>query len=690
MADETQLGGVKIVVPVNTIATTTQSATTSTAQTRATSEVFLPIAVEWAPAWFYSALAWLGQSYRDASNAQRSFSNYLAGANVDPYQKLGSTRLFVIEFMRNEFFLSIAPDADSEAPLSGANVKYYQRTDAGILQMYKDLSASDIFPFVTHCYVPGKVDLAPSVQERLAEKTVGYDPATGLRRILLGSAMAQVVPAGDFAQVKNEQIYDPTPAIVPLATSLVYDVTTNNAIGAKTFVLPIAYVVDQATPGQFAVNRFGATQAPATGGQAPGFDYGETAIFAGGPGYDVKKATQLTLTGQTKVIMGGDSFITAHFQDSTAYTSISIGNSVVTGVSALTCAAMLPLAAFNNQRIAGFYRNNSWGTSLGFPLFDYQAANSEFQIANTAGAIDPALVYNPSAPFLNGGNLPNVLAKFAAATYIFSPDTLRTMIADAGDYSASGAAAGLSVMSAALKFAMSSNPSAGITDQLTVPVTATVTTTPQTAATLRARRGSRRRFDQRTCHGDGHCTHHRDHRRDCRRNRCQDHRCGKRRLRGSGEQSANQRHLSTACRADSVAGGPEWQYADRNARFTLLCAGGAECLHPHRGSARHRHHKRPHRHRLLRPATWRRRAVRGQCVRYGAQPVRRTSRDLRAAADRPANRRYRAEPECWRPICLQSAGNCARGTRIGRLDPERDAEAGKPGCAAQLRRRDHV
>ncbi|HZQ43465.1 MAG TPA: hypothetical protein VFA99_09440 [Acidobacteriaceae bacterium] len=487
MADETQVGGVKIVVPVD-VATATPTSTvteanaTSTAAARARSGIFLPIAVEWAPAWFYSALAWLGKTYRDAANTQRSFSNYLAGANVDPYRQLGSTRLFVVWFERNEFFLSIAPDADSDAPLSGANVKFYPRTDAGILRMYTDLSASNIFQLVTHCYVPGKVDLAPSVEEQLAERLTGYDPGTGLRRILLGSAIAQVVPTGDFAQVKNEQIYDPTPAIVPLATSLVYDVTTNNAIGAKTFVLPMAYIVDQATAGQFAANRFGATQTPAQGQTTPGFDYGETAIFAGGPGYDAAKATQLTAAGvPNTVIMGGDSFITTPFQNSTAYTSISVGDSAVMGVSALTCTAPEPLSAFTNQQIAGFYRDNSWKTSLGFPILDYQAANSEFAIANTAAAINPQLIYDPAAPFLNGGNLPNVLAKFAAATYILSPDTLQTMIAEAGDYSAAGAAAGLSVMTAALKFDISSTPSAGITDQLTVPVTATVTTTPASA-----------------------------------------------------------------------------------------------------------------------------------------------------------------------------------------------------------------
>ena len=52
------------------------------------------------------------------------------------------------------------------------------------------------------------------------------------------------------------------------------------------------------------------------------------------------------------------------------------------------------------------------------------------------------------------------------------------MIESAGSYAATGAPAGLSVMSAALNFAMSSRLSPGITDQLTVPVTVTLTTTP--------------------------------------------------------------------------------------------------------------------------------------------------------------------------------------------------------------------
>jgi hypothetical protein len=480
MTEELQSGVVKIVVPVDTTATSAQTTNISSSPAVTWGQVFKPAALEAAPAWFYSALACLGQTYQDASNTQRGFANFLAGADVDPYRQLGATRLFVIEFLRNElFFLTIAPSVDTDAALGLENAQSYQRTDAGILQMYKDLSNSAIWPSVTHCYVPGVVDLAPSLEDQLAQKVLGYDPATGLRRMLLGSAMVQVVPTSDFALAGNEQIYNPAPAIVPLATSLVYDVTTNNAIGAKIFVLPVAYVVDQPTPGQFAVNRFGATQVPAQGTQTPPFDYGETAIFAGGPGYDASKAAALTLAGAKPLISG--SLITTQFQNTTAYTSIPIGTSVVTGVSALSCSALLPLAAFTNQRIGGFYRDNTWAKSLGYPIYDYGSANSEFSIANTADTIAPETIYDPSAPFLNGGNLPNVLAKFAAATYILSPDTLQTMIATAGEYSAPGAAAGLSVMSAALTFDPGAKPSPGVSSQLTVPVTATVTTTPRGA-----------------------------------------------------------------------------------------------------------------------------------------------------------------------------------------------------------------
>jgi hypothetical protein len=485
MASKTQQDVVKIVVPIDKQTETTvsnQATNLGEATLLAPIKISTPIARAWAPAWFYSALGWLGQSYYDASNTQQAFNIFLAGANVDPYRRLGATRLFVIIFERGEFFLSIAPDVDSDAPLTGDSLKTYPRTDAGILSMYTDLAASDIFPFVTHCYVPGKVGFSPKLQEQLASKLVGYDPASGLRRIVLGSAIAQVVPVGEFSQTYNEQVYDASPTIVPLATSLVYDVTTNNTVGAKTFVLPTAYVVDQAIPGQFAVNRFGGTKTTQQANQAStSVDYGEIAVFQNGPGYDATKATQLQQSSSSVLAMQSHNFITTKFQNSTAYTTASVAGGVVTGVSALTFKASQPLAAFAKQRILGFYRDNTWATSLGYPLIDYQDQNSTFAIADSADALVPDLVYNPAAPFLSGGNLPNVLAKFAAATYVFSPDKLQQMIEAAGAFSVAGVPAGLSVATASLDFNMSSKPVAGIADELTVPVTATVTTTPSVA-----------------------------------------------------------------------------------------------------------------------------------------------------------------------------------------------------------------
>ena len=93
---------------------------------------------------------------------------------------------------------------------------------------------------------------------------------------------------------------------------------------------------------------------------------------------------------------------------------------MVRGVSAFTYQSTQPLSVFDNQQLAGFYRNNAWSTSLGIPIFDYGTSNSAFKIATTNAPIDPALIYDPKQPFLNGGALPNVLAKFAGAKYVLS------------------------------------------------------------------------------------------------------------------------------------------------------------------------------------------------------------------------------------------------------------------------------
>src|SRR5258708_4670361 len=70
---------------------------------------------QWAPAWFYSALNWLGKTYFDANNVEQQFNQYLAGSDVDPYAQIGSTRLFLIVRTGEGYRLSVAPDADSTA-----------------------------------------------------------------------------------------------------------------------------------------------------------------------------------------------------------------------------------------------------------------------------------------------------------------------------------------------------------------------------------------------------------------------------------------------------------------------------------------------------------------------------------------------------------------------------------------------
>jgi hypothetical protein len=70
----------------------------------------------WAPAWFYSAINWLGKSYYDASKVQQKLNSYMVGSDVDPYAHLGSTCLFRISRDGDTFNLSLA--ANATAPLS--------------------------------------------------------------------------------------------------------------------------------------------------------------------------------------------------------------------------------------------------------------------------------------------------------------------------------------------------------------------------------------------------------------------------------------------------------------------------------------------------------------------------------------------------------------------------------------------
>ena len=201
---------------------------------------------QWAPAWFYSALNWLGKPYQDASNITQRFNLHMVGSDVDPYQGLGSTRLFLVFSEGDAFRLTFAADGNSVASTSGG--KSYPNTDGGIRQMYLDLSASPAFASATHCYIPAQLgpELNPFPDEFafVAESATlesGYDPTTGLRIVVQASAVSQVVPLTDFINTHNEQIYNDAPAIVPFVPAMVYDLTEYNVLGAKAFNLPVFY-----------------------------------------------------------------------------------------------------------------------------------------------------------------------------------------------------------------------------------------------------------------------------------------------------------------------------------------------------------------------------------------------------------------------------------------------------------------
>ncbi len=432
-----------------------------------------PLPQQFAPAWFYSALNWLGSSYYDASNARQSFSPYMAGSDVDPYAHLGSTRLFLIVRSGDTFRLTLAADSASPAPMSGGTE--YPDTDAGIEQMYVALSASPIFRFVKYCYIPGQVglNLYATAGGSYDALKGGYDPASGLRTLVLGSAVSQVVPLDDFSQTHNEQIYNDSPAIVPLATSLVYDVTQYNTPGANTFVLPVCYVRDEVSPGNYYVSRLGTT------GSAMGATVtcGQTAIFPGGPGYTDAAATALTLKGSTIVAAPDHNFTTYTFDTAKAVTVSTLGSKVVAGGMSLTYTGASRSSAFSQQRIIGFYRDSSWTTCLGVPIYDFGSANANFTAA-TLPLLSPSLIYDPTHPSLNGGSLQNVVQKIRQSAYLYPTDRLISILDAAIAFPDTDSGVGLSVSAAGLEFNMNSNSASSIVDELTVPVVATVTTTP--------------------------------------------------------------------------------------------------------------------------------------------------------------------------------------------------------------------
>ena len=425
---------------------------------------------QWAPAWFYSALNWLGKTYYDANNTAQTFNIYMAGSDVDPYAQIGLTRLFLVIRIGQQFRLSIAPDANSTA--AGSEGTLYPDTDEGIREMYLALVDSPIFASLKFCYVPGRIgaDLDPTAGEPgIAARSgsllqSGYDPATGLRAVVLGSAVSQVVPLDDFIKTHNEQIYNPSPAIVPLVAALVYNLVKYNSLGEKSFTLPTFYTRDRIAAGTDYVSKLG-----------------QTVLFEGGPGYSDAAAQPLQLKVLAQVAYGGHLFSTYSFDKAKVATISKVGNRVETGVAEFTYSSNSPASVFANQQFIGFYRDNTWTTCLGVPIWDYGTSNKLFT-AGTAAPMLPVTIYDPTHGFLSGGSLQNVVRKLREATYLYSWDALVAMLNGAtGGQTERGA--GLAATAAALDFNLRSTVNAAaIVDHLSVPIVTTVTTTPNVAA----------------------------------------------------------------------------------------------------------------------------------------------------------------------------------------------------------------
>jgi hypothetical protein len=327
-----------------------------------------------APAWLYSALAMLGKSFTASDGSTQSFGVVLCGSDVDPYAELGATRLFCVSRLGDALTLGVSPDASSPAPFGGSGS--FPITDEGILALFTALAKTPAFAAANYAYVPGgRAELYPGALV-LASPAGGYDPATGLREMVLGSAVTQVVPLATFEATSNTQVYNPSPVIVPIMTSLVYDITENNTAGSTTYTLPAAYVLDQVTAGTIYVNKMA----------------GPTIVNAGGPGYSESDPTAV--------------------------------------VSGFTFAGGSPLAAFANQRIAGFYVGPGWQDTLGTPIWDFGSSNGQFT-AVTGTLTAPVTVFDPANSPLNGGTIPAVIGNLEHAQYLLSRDRLASMLASA-------------------------------------------------------------------------------------------------------------------------------------------------------------------------------------------------------------------------------------------------------------------
>lgn len=208
------------------------------------------------------------------------------------------------------------------------------------------------------------------VRKKGTNLQTGYDPATGLRSIVFGTAVSQVVPLSYFLDSENEQIYNDSPTIVPLVNALVFDIGEYNEIGARTFVLPTFYTRDQVSPGRYYVNKVGSSGVV----DEHQVQYGQTVTFPAGPGFNAANATSLKLDSTAKTVFPSQTFTSYTFDSSTAVSSTTLNaTGVQLGVTTLAYSSVVTslFNLFSNQNIIGFYRSQAWTTSLGIPIYDF-------------------------------------------------------------------------------------------------------------------------------------------------------------------------------------------------------------------------------------------------------------------------------------------------------------------------------
>ena len=254
----------------------------------------------------------------------------------------------------------------------------------------------------------------------------GYDPATGLRVIDYGSAVAQAVPVSTFLTSGSVQSYSPTPRIAPLCLSLVYDIRDHRGPGDMAFSLPTVYTTDTVEDGNTYANRLSGVTEP------------------------LARPTQ-----------GPD----------------PIGVLTYTGAS--------PRADFAHQTITGFHREADWTTCLGTPIYDYGPADASFTATSGAYAA-PVVVFDPADSPFNGGTLPAVLDAVRRASTLSNDEQLLGILRSSVTAGESGG--GLIATTADLAFDLSSAAGTAAVDRLDVPVVATVTVDPPASPATRVAR----------------------------------------------------------------------------------------------------------------------------------------------------------------------------------------------------------